>query len=258
MAIDERASWEAFQASPWKPPASLETALSKVRGPRVWLSHAVDIMAFGDEGVPVEPEQRSRRRGFIMEVAARRCQASRALCQATQNGALSIRGSRNGDSDASERIPSEYFDTPRRLGSEDNSLETDPDKIPTDKSTRARREHQKWFNVRIDCGSLIAWLRGPSSTNSENLAGKIDRHESSSAAQEPLIKPREGSSPVGRSLKAALDQAFPEGVPDAPLSHIYEKIAATAAFRTRGLSKTKLQNQSYDTTIKRLLGRAKS
>jgi hypothetical protein len=158
MLDDERVKWEAVQAAPWEPPASLEAALSKVQDPRIWLSHAVDIMAFGDEGVPADPDDQTKKRGYIMEVAARRCQASRALCRAAQSGAVTVMGAGDRDSDASEKISSDYFDTPRQLGSENNSLETDPDRISADRPIRARHGHTKWFNVRIEKHSFLNWL----------------------------------------------------------------------------------------------------
>jgi hypothetical protein len=81
----------------------------------------------------------------------------------------------------------------------------------------------------------------------------IDQCEASSVHQEQLIKPLEGWGSTGRSLKAALDQAFPLGVPDVPISHIRDKIGATTAFHTRGLDKAKLDRGGYDLTIRRLL-----
>jgi hypothetical protein len=205
MWIDERAKWEAFQASPWKPPASLEAALSRVQGPRVWLSQAVDFMAFGDEGAPTDREDQTKKRGYIMEVAARRCQASRALCQAAQKGALSIMGSDDRNSDASEKIPSEYFDTPRRLGNEDNSLETDPDRIPEGNSIRARRGHTKRFNVRVETAALVAWLRS-------FLPTFVSKSEEPATPQEPILS---GRGKTARLIESTFKELYPTGrLPD--------------------------------------------
>jgi hypothetical protein len=203
MSHDERAKWEALQDAPWEPPASLEAALSKVQGPVIWLSHAVDVMAFGDEGVPVEPEQQIKRRGYIMEIAARRCQASRALCVAAQRGVLSIKGACDRDSDASKKVRRKYFDTPRQLGSEDNTLETDPDRIPAGRPIRARHKHTKWFNVRIETQSLLAWLRGFIHRTSEPLT-------------EPTVGRSQNLSAKGgmtSAIQQAIADIFPGGIP---------------------------------------------
>lgn len=156
----EWGKWAAFLETSWEPPASLEAALHQIQDSRVLLKQAVDIMAFGKEGAPAEPCEKGATRRHTMEVAARRGQAGKALCAAAQKGDLKLMGARTLGGDATDGISPTYFDTPRKLGSVDNSLETDADKIPGDCPIGVRRAHEKWFNVRIETPSLLAWLRG--------------------------------------------------------------------------------------------------
>jgi hypothetical protein len=73
-----------------------------------------------------------------------------------------------------------------------------------------------------------------------------------------LIRPLDGKSNTSTALSYSLEEVFPDGVPaGAPLAHIREKLEDSAIFKTRGLKITKLQNGSYDTTLKRLLNRTK-
>jgi hypothetical protein len=105
--------WAAFQATvAWVPPQSLALALARIQDDRVWLSEAVDIMAFGME-VPDN----------AIEAAARRAQASRQLCQAARKGLVQMMGSPKKPGDTSDIIPQTYFDTPRQLGADANSLD---------------------------------------------------------------------------------------------------------------------------------------
>ena len=148
----------ALQDEHWVPPASLETALRKIQDlPVVWLNQAVDIMAFGNESAASHP----------MEFAARRCQASRALCQGARMDQVRAIGNPDRPGDKSEPIPRAYFDIPRQLGSADNSVETALDNISTQEfMIAAGGGHQKWFNVRIETRSLSVWLRGENSVES--------------------------------------------------------------------------------------------
>lgn len=143
---------EAMQAAPWQPPASLCAALNGIAGePAVWLTQAVDIMAFGDGDATCDP----------LERAARRTQASRGLCQAARRGLVALIGNPDRPGDGSNPIPRAYFDTPRMMGAADNSIVTDVDNISNDEFTaHFEGNHQKWFSARVETQSLLAWLRG--------------------------------------------------------------------------------------------------
>jgi hypothetical protein len=150
--LERYAHWVKVQDSAWAPPPSLNNRFLRTieRLPVISLNQAVDMMAFGDECIPQDPE----------EQAARRCQASRALCDAARLNLVRALGNPNRRGDASDPIPRAYFDTPRQLGHADNSLETALDKLSDDDFVPATNgNHQKWFNVRIECPSLLLWLR---------------------------------------------------------------------------------------------------
>lgn len=72
-----------------------------------------------------------------------------------------------------------------------------------------------------------------------------------------LTKPSEGPGRTSAALKVALQYAFPSGVPEISISSIRKQIANAPVFNTRGLDRNKLDHGRYDTTIKRLIGRAK-
>jgi hypothetical protein len=112
----------------------------------------------------------------------------------------------------------------------------------------------------VDPGAWAEWSVGmlsqaPAQQAEANGTEKVVR---SAPDLHEVIFPKEGNGRASRALSAALREAFPGGVPqDALLPFIRNKIAGTAAFKTRGLDSQKLKNGSYDTTLKRLLGRTK-
>jgi hypothetical protein len=150
--LADYSKWLVVQNSEWSAPSTLEAALRKIeKEPSIWLSQAVEVMAFGDDAAAADP----------MELAARRCQASRALCEAARRDDVKLIGAPNQPGDSSNPIPRPYFDVPRQLGNVDNSLETNLDAISTDDFMVATSGgHQKWFSVRAESDSLILWLRG--------------------------------------------------------------------------------------------------
>ena len=144
--------WITVQNSAWVPPASLDLAwLNFEKDPVIWLSRVVDFMAFGNE----------RASDAHLETAARRCQASRVLCEAARKDLVKMIGCPDQPGDASEPIPRGYFDIPRQIGAANNSLIVfsdpilDEDFFPIDTGTG----YQKWFNVRVEASSLVGWLR---------------------------------------------------------------------------------------------------
>jgi hypothetical protein len=153
-AQDELATyskWLSVQKAPWEPPAILEAALRKIEGePVIWLNRAVDVMAFGDDPPATD----------LLELAARRCQASRALCEAARNDHVHMIGCPDEPGDASDSIPRSYFDIPRQLRASANSLGVFSDPISDDEffPIDTGRGYQKWFNVRIETSSLMVWL----------------------------------------------------------------------------------------------------
>ncbi len=142
--------WQSFQDTPWSPPPSLNVLTIDVKLPATWFNQAVDQMAFGSEAVPSD----------LLERAARRCQASRALCQAARKTYVEFIGNPDRPGDGSDLIPREYFDVPRQLGHADNSLETVLDQVSDDDFVVVTEGgHQKWFNVRVLTSAFVGWLR---------------------------------------------------------------------------------------------------
>lgn len=180
------AKWLSVQDDPWMAPPTLEAALRKVEAePAIWLNRAVDVMAFGNDAGASDP----------MEFAARRCQASRALCEAARTGHVKMIGSPNQPGDLSDPIPRAYFDTPRQLGSKDNSLETNLDAVSDDEFTVATSGgHQKWFSVRAETNSLVLWLRG--FVSARGLELPVEEY-----MIEPISKPGiQGYAPLSSAL----------------------------------------------------------
>jgi hypothetical protein len=150
IKLANESRWESLQDSPWSPPPSLNEIVLDINLPATWLNHAIDLMAFGSEAIPSD----------LLERAARRCRASRALCQAARMSRVAFIGNPNRPGDGSDLIPRGYFDQPRQLGSADNSLETAVDLISDDEFTVAYEgRHQKWFNVRVQTDTLMEWLK---------------------------------------------------------------------------------------------------
>ena len=116
----------------WAPPATLSMlALAQLENePRVLLSRAIDLMAFGG----------TRTRMNSNELAYQRITASRALCGAARTKALTLYGNPDVAGDKSEKIPRRYFDMPRCLGEIENTLFTDLDAIAIDHNQKVTLE----------------------------------------------------------------------------------------------------------------------
>jgi hypothetical protein len=99
----------------WTPPPTLNNdSLNDLNNePRLWLYRAVDLMAFGGKRVPKS----------MLEASLRRFQASRALCDAARIHPIKFMGNPDQSGDKSDPIPQSYFDSPRCLGHDDNTLE---------------------------------------------------------------------------------------------------------------------------------------
>jgi hypothetical protein len=150
-----------FAHVPWNPPEELtESILLRYRDePRVRLSVAVNLMAFGRPDMPKDLDQ--------FEATARRLQAAAALCDGpARKGSVRLIGSPDTKGgDRSEAIPPTYFDMPRSLGAVDESLYTDLARLAeecegpnSNWDAAAAGRHQTWFNVRVDGPAFIAWL----------------------------------------------------------------------------------------------------
>ena len=142
--------WSCWQEGPWSPSATLTPQATErfKNEPRIWLNDAVDLMAFGGLA-PVQD---------IYERAARRRQASRALCEAARLEKFSLLGSPDNPGDKSDPIPPAYFDWPRHLGSENNSLRTDLSQVSEADFAAAEQLYDLWFSVRINTGTFLKWL----------------------------------------------------------------------------------------------------
>jgi hypothetical protein len=109
-------------------------------------------MAFGSTDVPNNIG--------LFEIILRRRWAASALFAASREGRVKLFGSPDVQGDRSDEIPARYFDVVRNLGHADNSIATDLDRLSdTDFHSALDGGHQRWFNVRADGPSFVAWLR---------------------------------------------------------------------------------------------------
>src|SRR4051794_26225667 len=111
-----------------------------------------NIMAFGCTNPPQEAP--------LIEVLARKAQAGRALCNAARQGRLHLIGTPVRGGDGWQAIERAYFDMPRFLGDEENTIITDVNKLP-DEAFLASLEanHISWFNVRVKAPpQFVNWL----------------------------------------------------------------------------------------------------
>jgi hypothetical protein len=146
---------------PWTPPENLaEGVLLEYRDePRIWLSAAVNLMAFGGLDAPKDLDE--------IEVTARRVQAAIALFdEPARKGLVNFIGSPDvKGSDRSDDIPPSYFDMPRSLGDPDESIYTNLARLSEacegsspNWDAAIQGQHQRWFNVRVGGPRFIAWL----------------------------------------------------------------------------------------------------
>jgi hypothetical protein len=151
--------WDTISSQSWTPPPALtnKMLIENENEPRIWLSRAVDIMAFGD----------ATRSENQVEVGARRQQAAAALCDAAKYSRVVLIGNPGPQGNKSEPIPPTYFDDPRCLGLRDNTLET---KVNVNAFgmeqfvalRQDRRKHERfpvWSNVRVETKSFLDWFR---------------------------------------------------------------------------------------------------
>lgn len=170
---------------PWVPPRGLTLKLLRdVLGdePRPFLTDVVDLLAFGEplpakvlDLLPLLTEQKGRdgradtlrvlaSKGFPYErIVSERRRATTALLDGVRRAGQSVLiGS--FDRHADEPIPPHYFDVPRNLGSEDNSITTDEYAVSASPRWQKQfeaewqRKPTPWLNVRIDHNWLVAWL----------------------------------------------------------------------------------------------------
>jgi hypothetical protein len=145
--------------SPWAPPPTLtrESALVSIgSSSRVWLSTAIDLMS----GLPESSTMFRRSTSGLSTLITKRQRAARALFAAVakMNGAVLV-GSLDHQID--QTIEPYYFDLPRTLGAENNSVETDLAECAEDPRWHAQFDahtSKPWFNVRVDVAWLVGWL----------------------------------------------------------------------------------------------------
>jgi hypothetical protein len=209
---------------PWDPPSGLTLQLLlAVLGdePRPFLTGVIDLLAFGaplpdkvlqlvgllfeqkDRDVRTETLRALASEGYPYEtVVSERRRATTAFFDGVRRAEQSVLiGSHDHHSD--QPIPPHYFDVPRNLGSEDNSIRTDAYIVAMDARWQKQfdaewqRKPTPWFNVRVDRKWLVGWLTSqltistgidglvqiPSSDGSFILQGVP-----SSAAQYPAVK----------------------------------------------------------------------
>jgi hypothetical protein len=154
---DRHKDWNAFETEAWSPGDERRVIIARaVTEKRILLSTAVNLMAFGTLHVPNDLESPA---GVPLEEVARKRQAARALCEAARLEHIEMIGSPNRPGDSSDPIPAEYFDTPRSLGHENDSIETDTNRVPMDVYIDFRKgHHQSWYGVRLDAKSFRKWI----------------------------------------------------------------------------------------------------
>jgi hypothetical protein len=203
LAVAKRAAYainKLLQEQWFAPPAIINNHLVELRdNPVVWLSDAINLMAFGTTKVEgrhhIEPP---RVANFEEEVKiAQRRQAARALLgDPARKNVVGFVGSPSVESDQSDTIPSRYFDIPRNLGDIDNSVATDWDQYSdTDFCHGFPGKHQEWFNVRVAGPQFLSWLASQLSFGSDEdeLAKKTHQEEMEAPTQ--LERSRPGAKP---------------------------------------------------------------
>jgi hypothetical protein len=225
-AADQSSYAEALQilATPWSPPEGLSPDQAKrVLGdePRPFLTNVVDLLAFGEPlpdkiqqllGLLFRQKDHSPRtetcnaiaaEGYnVKSIAAERMRAAAALFErARRNEKPVFIGSYDRQID--QWIQPHYFDIPRNLGHEDNSISTDPTVCVDDPRWQMQYDSERenkpmhWLNVRVDgkwfFSRLGSWLK---------LEGKSPERTGSFAANSGAVSKAAGT----RELNWLLDQ----------------------------------------------------
>lgn len=189
--------WNALASAAWARPETIAEAVVRARGRKtIWLSEAVDLMAFGAE----EPPQDD------LEAGARRLQACKALCGAAADGAFPLVGILGENSERPETIARAYFDSDYRIGQGSNVLELDGSGVPEKDDAKFDRLHrQKWFDVRIgDKEAFFEWLSGESKKD-------LSEAHADSLSLAPVVTGGRGA--VTRAIQHAFKSEFPMGLP---------------------------------------------
>lgn len=142
--------------SAWSPPEQLTREILEPYQHKdwIWLATAINLMAFGSDDAPEEPI----RYWALIEYRIRKQAAARALFDAPQ---VSFIGDTRAGGDGSDPIPRTYFATPRILGDNPNTIETDIDRT-TDWATfdaALLRQHQRRSNVRVNGPQFVHWIK---------------------------------------------------------------------------------------------------
>jgi hypothetical protein len=145
--------------SPWTRPSKLTRESTLVRigsNSRVFLSTVIDLMS----GLPDPTTMFRRSTGGHPTLVTKRQRAARALFAAVAkaNEAVLV-GSLDHQIDQS--IEPHYFDLPRALGGEINSIDTDLAECAENPRWHAQFDaytSKPWFNVRVDAAWLVGWL----------------------------------------------------------------------------------------------------
>jgi hypothetical protein len=146
------------KGEPWTPPADPNDAIAAIREfKKPSLDDIVTILAVGSL---LPPDSLSE-----ADLVARRIQASRAIFGAAKSGKPEFLG-RKDVGDDSQAIPPNYFNLPRILGSEPNSIAVDFDRLNESQfDDYAKWDDETgfkfridWYDVCVDSASLIDWL----------------------------------------------------------------------------------------------------
>jgi hypothetical protein len=144
---------QAMSLPDWSPPDALgaQTLDPFRQQGRLCLATAVNLMAFGQPEVP-DPER-------VINIA-RRQRAAKRLFDGARRGQVSLVGDNRPGGDRSDPIPADYFDMPRKLGHDDNTIDTDLDAVsfPSDFIAAREKRHLGWFSVRVNGREFIDWL----------------------------------------------------------------------------------------------------
>jgi hypothetical protein len=146
--------------SPWNPPETLTIevldALSKQ--PRIWLADIIKAMTGLPDNSAEPPPLGPGSYWRAAENAAQRQQVAATLFKAARAADHPVFiGSRDRLSD--QLIPQEYFDIPRTLDSEDNSVRADMERVRDAQFDAEMANPQKWLNVRVDGAWVADWLK---------------------------------------------------------------------------------------------------
>jgi hypothetical protein len=143
------------------------------------LDVAVSILAFGS---PVDPANRNG-----PEEMPQRAQSLRVICDAAFNDDVRLKGTRDKQGGKAQWIPFGYFELPRALTNDLNSLGSDYERMASETwgevDAMSPDLFVAWFDVEIEAPSFAEWLEKHVSVEKRD---ELRRKQSSQLFEHPL------------------------------------------------------------------------